>query len=398
MEVLILDALLRPIDVVDVFESMIWTERYSEAGDFELVTLSTQANQKRFVLGTLLSITESRRIMRVEKIEETIDPSKGAILKIKGRDIVSILETRTALMAIGGGDIAPVWILSGFTPADTMRVMFNEICVEGSISTYDIIPFYFPGNLYPADTIPEPSATIIWEQKPASLYAAVKELGDIYDLGFRLYKDPNASKLYFNVYAGSDRTTAQTTLPPVIFSQDMENLQNTTEYSDVSKSFNVVHVVYIYKDVSDNEVALMVVVSDDDISPSSEGFERRVKLLVITAIPEEVTDIPAFLIRAGKDELMKSRPLGAFDGEISQTSDYVYERDYYLGDLVETRGKNGATSYMRVEEHIFVQDGQGQRSYPTLTTKKFINPGTWLSWKYDVEWNAMGSGEFWENQ
>lgn len=396
MEVYILDSLLRPIDVVDTFESMIWTERYSEMGDFELVTLSTPANQKRFVLDTMLSITESRRVMRVETVEEIIDPSRGATLKIKGRDLVSILEARTALQP--GPPIAPVWWLTGFTPGDTMRAMFTIICVDGDISSADIIPYIQPGlTLYPADTIPEPSDTIIWEQKPASLYSAVKELGDIYDLGFRLYKDPNASKLYFNVYAGSDRTTDQTTLPPVIFSPDMENLQNTTEYSDVSKAYNVVQVVYVHKDEDDLDVATTVMVTDED-NPGVEGLERRVKLLVITNIPEEVVDIPAFLTRAGKDELMKSRPVGAFDGEVSKNSSYVYERDYYLGDLVETRGRNGATSYMRVEEYIFVQDTQGQRSYPTLTTKKFINPGTWLSWKYDVEWTAMGSGEFWDNQ
>lgn len=398
MEVLILDSLLRPIDVVDTFVSMIWTERFSEKGDFQLVTLSSTANRNRFVTNTLLMNTSSRRVMKIDTVTDAIDADGRATLDIKGKELVSILEARTALKAIAGPGIAPVWYIAGMTPANVMRHIFHQICVVGTISAFDVVPFIEWGtNQYPADTIPEPSDLIVWEQKPNSVYAAEKELADIFDLGFRLYKDPNLAKLYFNVYAGSDRTTAQSTLPPVIFSQNMENLQNTAEFNDITDYYNVVRVVYTHKDVTDTDVAQMVEVAEDDINPS-EGFDRKVKLLLVTTIPEEVTDIPAFLTQLGKNELQKSRPIGAFDGEINRNSQYVYERDYYLGDLVEQRANTGATSYMRVEEYIFVQDAQGERSYPTLTTKKFIDPGTWLSWKYDVEWTAMGSGEFWANQ
>lgn len=398
MEILILDSLLRPMDVVDEFISMIWTERFSEKGDFQLVALSTPANQRRFVTETWISITESDRIMEIQSIEEKSNADNQVILTIKGVEISDILDSRLALGAIVGG-IDPVWYITDKTPGDVMRYIFNQICVVGSVSATDIIPFYYTGNLYPTDTIPEPSTHINWEQKPASVYAALKELGDIYDLGHRLYKDPNLSKLYFNVYAGSDRTTGQIALPPVIFSTDMENLEDTTEYNDVSAAYNVVRVIYVHKDavIPDLDVATTVIVYENELVPA-EGFDRRVKSLVITSIPEDVVDITAFLTQAGRDELKKSRPIGAFDGQISNTSQYVYKRDYYLGDLVETRGKNGSSGYMRVEEYIFVQDTQGQRSYPTLTTKEFINPGSWLSWKYNVDWSAMGSGEFWGNQ
>lgn len=396
MEVLILDNLIRPIDVVDTFISMIWTERRLKKGDFELVTLSTIANKRRFVVDTWISITESKRVMRIDTVEETIDDEDRMILRIKGVEISKILDERLALKAIPGG-VAPVWIISEMTPTEAMRYVFNQICVVGSVSPDDIIPFVEPGNLYPADSIPEPADDIIWEIKPNTLGSALEQLADIYDLGIRLYKDPNLSKLYFNIYSGSDRTTAQNTLPPVLFSQDMENLQNTTEYSDNKEAYNVVRVVYIYTDETDTELAMTVEVVDDEVFPP-EGFDRRVKPVVITNISDEITDIPAYLLQVGKEELLKSRPFGAFDGEINSESPYIYERDYFLGDLVEFRGRSGATSYMRVEEYIFVQDAEGQRSYPTFATKKFIDSGTWLSWKYDIEWDEMGSEEYWDNQ
>lgn len=397
MEVLILDNLLRPIDIVDTFESMVFAERRKELGDFQLVTLSTPANKKRFVPNTWVTINKSRRVMVVETIEESIDDDKRNILTIKGQEITKVLQRRAALKAIAGPGVAPVWVIED-QPADIMRYIFREICVLGTITADDVIPFIQDGlTQYPASTIPEFPSVVEWEQKPTSVFAAEKELADIFDLGFRLYRDLNASKLYFDVYAGSDRTTAQSTNVPVVFSFDVENLQNTRELRDISNEYNVIQVVYVYKDVTETEVALTVEVFDVDGIPP-EGFDRKTKVLTITSIPEEVTDIPTFLYRAGLDELMKSRPIGALDGEVSKSSQYIYETHYYLGDVVELRSNSGASSYMTVEEYIFVEDLSGERSYPTFTTRKFIDPGTWASWKYDVDWTAMGSGEYWANQ
>lgn len=397
MEVLILDTLLRPVDVVDKFESMVFAERRKDLGDFELVTLATPENKKRFIPNTWLTIDKSRRVMRVETIEETVDDEMKTVLNVKGKEITKVLELRAALKAIAGPGVAPVWVIED-QPADIMRYIFRQICVLGTVTADDIIPFIQDGlTQYPASTIPEFPSTILWEQKPASVFSALKEMADIFDLGFRLYRDMSAlSKLYFDVYAGNDRTTAQSVNTPVVFSYDMDNLQSTRELNDISKEYNVIQVVYIYKDVTDTEVALTVEVFDVDGIPP-EGFDRKTKVLTITSIPEEITDIPAFMQRAGMDELMKSRPIGAFDGEVTKNSQYVYEVDYYLGDVVELRSSTGATAYMTVEEYIFTKDLTGERSYPTFTTRKFIDPGTWASWRYDVDWVDMGT-ETWADQ
>jgi hypothetical protein len=400
MEVHILDALLRPVEVVDQFESMIWAERWVEVGDFHLVTLSTFSNRRRFVAGTRIMINLSKRIMEIMTVEERIDENRRRVLDIKGRELTHLLEARAAIKAVGTA-ISPVWVFTAITPPNIMRQIFNDICVLGTVSETDIIPFVTAGTLYPADTIPEPITPIDWEQKPESVLAALKELGTIYDLGIRLYKDPTATILHFNVYAGSDRTSAQTTLPAVIFAHDLENLANTTEYTDFSNAYNVVRVIYTYtipatETEPEEEITLSTEVYDGTEAP--EGLDRRVKILIVSNVPEEVTDIPAYLIQSARDELMKSRPISAFDGEVSRNSGYVYERDYYMGDLVEQRSETGGTAYVRVEEYIFVQDKQGERSYPTLVTRQYKEPGTWGSFKYDVDWDLFPPDEDWDDQ
>jgi hypothetical protein len=49
---------------------------------------------------------------------------------------------------------------------------------------------------------------------------------------------------------------------------------------------------------------------------------------------------------------------------------------------------------MRVTEHIFVQDAEGERSYPTLTLNVFINTGSWLSWLNKKMWAELGDEEW----
>lgn len=402
MELIVLDALLQPSVVVDLFKSVLWAERFDTHGDIHLVTLSTPDNLNLFTKETLLVHNNSRRIMIIETATEEIDDEGVAVLDIKGRELTApLLEGRPALKAVIGG-VAKTWVIPDTTPGNAARYIFNQICVVGTMGAGDIIPYVVPGNEYPADTIPEPAGLIDWEQKPASVKAAIEEICKIYDLGYRLYRDPNAyATLYFNVYAGSDRTSAQTTLPAVIFSHDLENLLNTTDFSDITNFYNVVRVLYTFTTPAevegdpDVETTLTFEIYDSENSP--EGFSRKVKILVVSSVPEEVVDVPAFLVQAGWDELMKHRPISAFDGQIVPNSQYVYERDYYLGDLVELRSSTGGTAYTRVMEYIFVQDEQGERSYPTFLTNAYKEPGTWESYKYDVEWDLFPE-ETWDEQ
>lgn len=413
MEIFILDALLRPIDVVDEYISFIWTERYAEKGDFELVTLATPANKRRFVADTMISIVDSKRIMRINKIEEKDDEENGQILTVKGYDLSFMLQQRVIATKDLDGMLLSVTYFSDASPIDLMNHLVWRICVPTSglqISAGDTIPFLndfvvSPGSLYPASNIPPPTpGGFQWEQKIASLYSAVTDLCKAYDLGFRLYKDPNASKLYFEGYNGIDRTSNQTTFAPVIFSSDMNNLQSTTEYQENENHYNVVVAVYEYDNPVEGDVpeklTIHEIVSDAQLAFSSGGFDQKTKFISITQLPDgmDLVDAPDYLIQLATEELNRSRPTDVYDGEIDQNSDFVYEKDYFLGDIVEVRGNNGGAAYMRVVEQIIKYDSSGKSSYPSLLTKESITPGTWRSWKYDVNWSDMGSGEYWNNQ
>lgn len=414
MEIYILDNLLREIDVVDEYQydSFIWAERYAARGDFQIVARSTPSMKNRFVKDTLFVIRDSKRIMRVNTVTETIDEEKGAQLTIKGFELVDILRQRVSTVKEEDGNLRAVVYWNGWKPIELINDMVWRACVDPTwmLSPGDAIPFLnnwvtTPGSLYPVSNIPEPEpGGILWEQKMDSVFNAVQAVSNAYDLGYRLYKDPNATKLYFEAYNGVDRTTAQSEFPPVVFSSDMQNLQNTTELIDNTEEYNVVYVSYVYKNPVEGgypeELTSSVEVHDAQLDFYSGGFGQKSKTITISQLPEGVdpADPWDYLVQLANEELLRSRPTDIIDGEVDSNSQFKYERDYNLGDLIEVRSDNGGAAFMRVEEQIFKYDANGKATYPSLVNKDSVSPGTWKSWKYDINWKDMGSGEYWNNQ
>jgi hypothetical protein len=224
-----------------------------------------------------------------------------------------------------------------------------------------------------------------------TVYDAIAQICSTYNLGFRLLREYDTSNLWFDIYSGSDRTTGQSTLAPVVFAPGLDNLENTKELTIVENAKNVAYVF---------SPAGFEMVYPEDVDPDVEGFERRVLVVNASDITSENPDVSAALIQRGKEELAKNRTYQAFDGEISQNSSYKYGIHYNLGDLIEMRNEDGIANNMRVTEQIFVSDKEGERAYPTLTLNVFINTGSWLSWMKDKTWLDLDSDtdSVWGNQ
>jgi Siphovirus ReqiPepy6 Gp37-like protein len=384
MEVYILDSLLRRERVVDQFESLIWTERFNKFGDFEMVLRSSRANRTLLKPGVRLAMNMSHRVMTVETVENGVDSEGKTTLNIRGNSIESILDDRVAKAAMG----TPTWEITD-TPADVVRTIFHDICIAGTLSPYDIIaPTVVEGTfIVPTSNIVEPVDPITVNLPVQTVYKAITDICDIWTLGFRLLRQDNPTILHFDVYAGSDRTSGQTVLRPVIFAPELDNLQNTKELNSIESSKNCAYVF------APNGY---MIVYPEGVAPDTEGFDRRVMYIDASDITLAAGPaLDAALLQRGKDELAKARTVKAFDGEINQNSQYRYERDYFLGDLVEMRNIDGDANQMRVTEQIFVSDEQGERSYPTLTLNQFINTGSWLSWEANQQWIDFDA-EFWD--
>jgi hypothetical protein len=390
MELYTLDPLLRREFVVDKFESLIWTERFQQFGDFQLDIVSSYKARSLLKTNTYLALNKSNYVMRIESVEDDVNEDGEKLLIVKGRSLEALLYDRVAYLMNaatqttttnpGTGEVTTSdvkWTITG-TPAAVCRKIFHDICVVGTLDLNDVIPFINEGTFMPHDTIAEPTDSITVDISPTTVYDAIDQVAQVWDLGFRLLRQVDMSKLWFDIYVGSDRTTAQTVLPAVVFAPEMDNLQNTKELMSIESAKNV---AYVYSPAG------FQMVFAAGVDPDVEGFERHVLSVDASDITtDSTTDVVAALQQRGYEELAKNRAYQAFDGEISQNSQYVYGRDYNLGDMVETRNIDSVANNMRVTEQIFVEDKEGERSYPTLTLNTFINAGSWLSWTSNKTW------------
>lgn len=377
MDLFILDELLRRTAVVDQYESLIWTERYSAHGDFELVIRSERGFRQLFMPGTMLAIKHSFRVMVVETVTDGTNEDGIATLNISGRSIETILMDRAATPGLVDMTANPKWVITG-RPGDIAWHIFYVVCVVGTISENDKIPFWTQFGPWARGTIEQEQNEYTIEFDPDTVYASIKSVCDLFDLGFRLIRNGDNSQLVFDIYTGDDHTTLQTVNKPVVFSPELDNLTDTTELRSTADYKNV---AYVYgKNAS-------AVAYANDITESVTGFERRVLVVKADDIDLPVgEELDAALIQRGKEELSKHRAVIAFDGKTPQFGSYEYEVDYRLGDLVELRGSDGVATNMRVTEQIFVSDVEGFRAYPTLSIELLITPGSWLGWNAGQVW------------
>lgn len=386
MEIYILDSLWRRTQVVDRFKSLIWTERWKDVGDFELTVKSTLANRALFTPQTKLAMNNSLRVMEIEEVEDTKSSDGEELLVVTGLSLESILQHRVAWHDLASS--SPWYITT--SPIGLPRELFDAICTTTPftggplLDPKDELPFVT--QRYPTPEVPPESEEMVdWvQERPRILLDVIKEWCDSYKLGFRLLREDDSSNLYFEIYSGRDRTTRQTLADPVIFSLDLESIKDTRELASTRNYKNLAYVV------ADGQTGFPI--APDDGDPNVFGFDRRIEL-VEAQVPSGYGSPVPLMSREAKQVLSTKRAVSIFDGEVNQYSPYRYGVDYELGDLVEMRNRDGVVSYKHVTEQIFVDDAQGERSYPTLSIGRFESPNTWLSSAMsELEWGDFDGG------
>lgn len=386
MDIYLLNESRKREHIVDRFTSFLWTERFAAIGDCEVVVPATPLNREIFVDEGWMVQNRSYRVMVIDTVEDGDDEEGRSVLTVSGRSLESVLTDRLA--SYGPEQLASNtrWNVEG-TPGDILRYIFRTICVEGLLSPNDIIPNVtmdaFP--YYPDGTIAEPQATIKIELELKSIYDVFVDICKVYGLGFCLLMHPTTQRLHFRVLTGTNRTSAQSDVPALVFSPELDNLKKPRELKSSAAYKNVAVVTSEHGSVE---------VYDSGEAHVEKGFRRRV-LHVSVSVKEEDADKEGLMRQAGLEELAKNRRVMAFDGEVSEFG-HRYAEDYFLGDVVEMRRANGPINYMRATEQIFADDAEGERDYPTLTLESYIAPDAWYALPPKKTWSQIPRGVTWD--
>lgn len=358
MDIVILNASLETVKVLDAFESFIWTERFSEYGDFELY-LPMEPDVFNYIKQDYyVTIKDSNRVMIIETISIESDVENGTRLCVSGRSLESILERRI------------VWkqtALSG-NFQNGVKKLLDENLISPTDSSRRVSEFYFSASTDPKITKLTASAQFTGD----NLYDAVKKLCDATGLGFKVTLGTinGADKFIFELYSGIDRSYEQIENPYVIFSPSYENLL-TSNYLESSKNLKTVTLVAGEGEGSARKTSTATVAGG-----AGSGLYRRELFTDARDISQTVdgatltnAEYAEQLTQRGSEKLSEYIYIKSFEAEAETTdSVYKYEKDYFIGDIVQMADGYGNTARSRITEVIRSESESGYSVYPTFTS------------------------------
>ena len=227
MDIWVLDKTLEANDIVDTFNSLIWTDRYDEYGDFEIYTSVTDQALSLLQMDYYLQSRSSEHVMIIEEVLIDTDPENGNSVTITGRSLESLLSRRI------------VWtqtLLDG-SVQDCIKKLLDENVISPKDVNRKIPNFVFETSVEKAVTEPKITAQFTGD----NLYDVISEICRLTGLGFKVTLN-DKKQFVFKLYAGADRTYAQTENPYVVFSPKFENIANSN-YLESKKEYKNVALV-----------------------------------------------------------------------------------------------------------------------------------------------------------
>lgn len=358
MELLIMDENFAGVSTLDIFESLIWTDRYYACGDFEIYMPCSEKMLSTLKQDMYLYLRESEHIMIIEDIQIDTDVEDGAHLTVTGRSLESILDRRVIwnLTTLSGGLQAGIKQLlneNAIAPSDPARQIPNlifEDSTDSKITNLALNAQYYGENLYDV----------------------ICEVCESNEIGFKITLN-GSNQMVFSLYAGTDRSYEQTENPYVIFSPGFDNLLNSN-YISSKKTLKTVTMITGEGEGSDKKKAVA-----ECSNGAGSGLNRREMHTDASGISQTdgentISDeaYTALLQRQGIDELAQNTRTESFEGEVSSGRTYTYGTDYFMGDIVQNVNEFNIEATSRVTEYIMSQDESGIERYPTFTSRPYV--------------------------
>lgn len=400
MEMMTLDGDYQPSQLVERYESLIWTERYATPGDFLLTSIDVERMLKLLPRESLVTLRESTVPMVVESHKILKPEGATPKLEIRGRSFESVLERRAAALFGSNPDQDTgsfrVWLEAASSPSNAayyvIRRMIGDLvdrrpeAIARGLFTFeqtqlpDLVGFQIglqspwldsndalpmvdlplPAdfvNVEFADALANPDLNQLYQIKFGNLYSVVMEMIHANHHGLKAVRpaEGDLPKIAIEIYNGADLTRPNRR-DTVVFDAKFDQFDDATYLLSETGSTNFAYVVSKTNFLYLNKTA----------SADPSGLQRRVQLVDITG--EEGVDTPEARRIRGLMELYKNNATALFDGKIAEQVAAGFNRDYFLGDIIRLQGEYGLSELVRVAEFIRSDDSTGSKAYPTFET------------------------------
>lgn len=348
MDILVLNENFQSVGLVDTYISFIWTDRFDECGDFELVVPSTTAALDLLEIDRYLYIKESDHLMIIEGYESATDSEDGNTLTFTGRSLESILDRRT---------IFPQTSING-NLQNGIKQLLNETIISPSNTDRKISNFVFEDTTDTNIT----SNTIEAQYTGDNLYDVICSLCTTFEIGFEITLN-SSNQFVFKLYKGVDRSYSQSTKPYVVFSPEFDNIINSN-YLESKKTYKNVDYVAGEGEGSDRRYVQV---------GSGTGLDRREMFTDARDISSttddgelSTSDYNAQLTERGEEDMSSYKIVKTFEGELDPSM-FKYNTDFKMGDIVQIKDDYGIEKRARISEMIYSHNTNEDTSYPSFT-------------------------------
>ncbi|PKM65152.1 MAG: hypothetical protein CVU94_08975, partial [Firmicutes bacterium HGW-Firmicutes-19] len=325
--------------IIDSPKSFIWHRSFTQSGEFEIIVPMTQEHTRLCQIQYWITKDESGEFGIIESLEIT-QSQEGEWIKCSGRLGSSMLSSRIIFERL---------TLSN-TVENIMRTLVQTCCLSPE-DPKRTIPLLQLGPLQ--GFTPIVTMQVTYRNLNQTLY----QLTMTHQIGWDITLDPQAKKLNFICYQPTNRSSAQSSVAKVVFSENYENLK-ATQYQ---RSQRFLSNLALVGGQGEGEERILVQVGD------AEGYQR--KEVFINAkdqrweeelSEQEYIDV---LIQKGWQSLQPE--VEFFESEVDVNGSTRIRQDFDLGDTVSIEmGQWNMQIHVQVTEISEVFDEMGLRVIP----------------------------------
>lgn len=346
MYLYVYDSDFNQIALIDQYSSLIWTDRYDECGEFELVIPYQSSFLDIFCLGYYCKVDQSIHWAVIEKVEMKKEDEDAPEMIISGRSIESILERRVVIEKVEFEDaslqdsVQSLLTTNIISPSDDSRKIEGfkmKISTDTEITNLKLTESYDGDNLL-------------------SIISGICQENNI---GFIIGVEEDFT-LYFQLYVGSDRSGSNINNGIVCFSPEYDNLLNSSYYL----SSELYHNTIIVSTSENNYISVSKSTAD-----FANGLDRREVQIDVNELKEnQSSSLSDTMIVKKARKLFDTeyKIEKTFEGDIVPNVNYQYMEDYFTGDIVKMTDIFGNTKNLRIKEMMISYDEGGLEMTPTL--------------------------------
>ena len=350
MDIYVLDLNVNILGMIDTFKSCIWTVQYFSPNDFELVVPATDKNIDLLQKDRLLCRDKDRdgdmwnNVMTIENIKIETDWENGDKITVTGRGLKSLVGRRivwkqTNLSGKVEDGIRQIITENIISPEDEKRKI-NGFQLADAIGIADTFDIQVMG-----DDIDE------WVVSTCSTYG----------IGWDVYIQ--GKNFIFKLYKGLDRSYDQKDRMPVVFSDEFDNLLATTYSYERAEFKNAALIGGEGEGINQRTTTI-------GDSTGLDRYETYIDGSSVSSNGEIITEEQYYkmLQDYGKGELNNVSFTETFEGSTDPNGNYILNKDYFLGDIVQVINEYGISATPRIIEIIESEDENGTSTVPTFST------------------------------